>query len=605
MTSNISTINYLNEILKKFLSGEHHSAINKLEIYVKENPKDTTASYNLARMYQEVNQTEKSIAEYLKVIKNNRKHWQSLSNLGLIYFTKKKYKESNKYHFEVLKIKKNYQPSLRDIGTNNLMLGNYGVAESFLTKAIHLNKLDYINLNSLGLAKMRLGKEKEAKTLYEKAIAIKKDYHPSYNNLGLYFDRVGDKDTAFKYFKLCLNINPNYPNALNNIGLIYFYYEKNKKAFECFNKALKIDPNMIDLYFNVGHTYFKLGNFKEAEKWFSKGFNIDPENKNGHYNYSFMLLAKQEYKLAWEEFEYRLKRSEKINENFLYKDIKHKLWKNQNLKGKKVLVVKEQGIGDEILYSSMYKELFTLNKNIIIESDPRLIKIFNRSNKLNNFVPTNQISQNKKELKKIDIIIFAGSLGRLFRQDKNDFPKRNSYLIPDSNLVSKIKDRLNNYNNKPKIGISWFSKNKRIGGGKSISLKELSPILTTSSVSFINLQYDDHTEEINKFNKEKNSEIINLKDIDKFNDIENLAALLQSLDLFITVSNTTAHLSGALGKETWVMAPKNDSLLFYWNTGSNKTPWYPKVKIFPKKSGWNTTINDIKKNLDLWLKNYN
>ena len=126
------------------------------------------------------------------------------------------------------------------------------------------------------------------------------------------------------------------------------------------------------------YTYFKLGNFKEAEKWFDKGFSLDPENKNGHYNYSFMLLAQQKYKKAWEEFEYRLKRSEKINENFLYKDIKHKLWKKQNLKNKKVLVVREQGIGDEILYSSMYKELIALDKNIKIESDPRLIKIFNR-----------------------------------------------------------------------------------------------------------------------------------------------------------------------------------------------------------------------------------
>ena len=96
--------------------------------------------------------------------------------------------------------------------------------------------------------------------------------------------------------------------------------------------------------------------------------------------------------------------------------------------------------------------------------------------------------------------------------------------------------------------------------------------------------------------------ILDLKDIDKFNDFESLAALLESLDLLITVSNTTAHLAGAIGKETWVMAPKSESLLFYWNTGMVTTPWYPSIHIYPKINTWKNTINRINVDLKKWLK---
>ena len=184
--------------------------------------------------------------------------------------------------------------------------------------------------------------------------------------------------------------------------------------------------------------------------------------------------------------------------------------------------------------------------------------------------------------KNFNKIIFAGSLGKIFRQKINNFSKKKNYIITNKKIVGDMQLRLNQINNRPKIGISWFSKNKRIGGGKSIKLQELLPILELKEVSYVNMQYDNRREEIKEFKEQTGIEIIELDDIDKFNDFESLAALIESLDLFITVSNTTAHLSGAIGKETWVMAPKNDSLLFYWNTGKTKTPWYPKVKIYPK-----------------------
>ena len=507
--------NFINSLLKNYQRGEKENSILQLENYIKNNNDNISASYNLGVMYQETGRVEKAINQFTRVIKKDKNNWRSLTNLGFLYFSKRMYKESNKYHYAVLKIKKDYQPALRDIGTNNLMLRNYKIAETFLYKASKLNPVDYICLNSLGVIKMRLDKTEEAKLLYEKAIKINKEYYTSYNNLGLYFNRIGDKEEAFKQYKKCLSIEPNYPNALNNIGLIYFYYEENEKAFECFNKALKIDPKMTDLYFNLADTYFKLRKFKEAEMWYDKGFKMEPENIIGHHNHAFFLLALQQYKKAWIEYDYRLTRSPKLTQNLTHNNIKHKLWNGGELKDQKILVMREQGAGDEILYSSMYKELKKLYPDIIFEADPRLIPIFNRSFGFK-LVPENEISANKKTLNNnnIDTIIFAGSLGRILRQKKENFPKITKYLIPNKELVKKIKSRLDKINDKPKIGVSWFSKNKRIGGGKSINLKGLLPFLSIKEVSYVNMQYGDHKNEIQKFKKETGVNIIDLDDID-------------------------------------------------------------------------------------------
>ena len=68
-----------------------------------------------------------------------------------------------------------------------------------------------------------------------------------------------------------------------------------------------------------------------------------------------------------------------------------------------------------------------------------------------------------------------------------------------------------------------------------------------------------------------------------YNDLESIASLLKSLDLFITVSNSTAHLAGALGIKTLLIKPTNHAVFHYWDQPSNKTPWYKSIKLIERK----------------------
>ena len=231
----------------------------------------------------------------------------------------------------------------------------------------------------------------------------------------------------------------------------------------------------------------------------------------------------------------------------------------------------------------MYGELLENIENVIIECDPRLLNLFKRSfpKYHKNFVELGKISNNRNEFQKIDYVLYAGSLGKYYRKNINNFNKK-SFLKIDQNNLNDMKIKLSIYQKKFKIGISWKSFNNRYAVDKSLKLKDFKNLFNRNDCDFFNLQYGDVNEEINIFNKNSKNNLITIKNIDLYNDFESIACLLKSLDIFVTISNSTAHLAGSLGVRTILIKPENYALFHYWNQKKNKTPWYNTVELIEK-----------------------
>ena len=118
---------------------------------------------------------------------------------------------------------------------------------------------------------------------------------------------------------------------------------------------------------------------------------------------------------------------------------------------------------------------------------------------------------------------------------------------------------------------------------KSLSLDDFENILEIKNSIIFNLQYGDIKEELDNFKKKRNFKIITLENLDLFNNFSGLANLLTNLDLFITVSNSTAHLASALGVKTILIKPPNHASFHYRNYEDGKTPWYKSVNIISRK----------------------
>ena len=108
-------------------------------------------------------------------------------------------------------------------------------------------------------------------------------------------------------------------------------------------------------------------------------------------------------------------------------------------------------------------------------------------------------------------------------------------------------------------------KNDDLGEHKSLSLKKLEKLLKLKDITFVDLQYGDTRKERQSFYKKYGINLIKIKEIDNYDDIEGLAALIDACDFVVTVSNTTAHIAGAIGKQTYLMLPKGKGKLWYWS----------------------------------------
>ena len=147
------------------------------------------------------------------------------------------------------------------------------------------------------------------------------------------------------------------------------------------------------------------------------------------------------------------------------------------------------------------------------------------------------------------------------------------------------------------VGITWNSKNKRIGESKSLNLLELAPLAGIAGIKLVDLQYGDTQDQRDAFADRTGVEILHDDSIDQMKDIDAFVDQVAAMDLVVTVSNTTAHIAGALGLPTWVMV--HPTPLPCWLLEREDSPWFPDVRLFRKipQDGWENVVGRVAKDL--------
>jgi hypothetical protein len=193
-----------------------------------------------------------------------------------------------------------------------------------------------------------------------------------------------------------------------------------------------------------------------------------------------------------------------------------------------------------------------------------------------------------------------GSLPSVFRKFRGEARPR-AYLQSNSQRTGELRSSLTQHD-KVICGLSWESKKKDIGAQKSLKLIDLLPILEMPNMEFVNLQYGEVSAQLDEL--ERNTGIIIHRNdaIDNFSDLDGLACLIDACDIVVSTSNTTAHLAGALGKETYILAPsKGKAQLWYWAEPKNhQSLWYPSLEVFQQSEGgdWLGPLREIQIKLD-------
>ena len=588
----------INQILQEYSSGNKINAYKKLKKIFSQHQSNNKIRFNIAVMEQELGFTTAARNNYTFLIDKGN-HLKSMINLYLLELKEEKISDALIIINKILDKNSSLINVLLDKAFVYYKLNKIKESLDICTSLLKQSENKIGVLNIFGLCHFAKKDYKKAESIFLKGLEIDANFIPILNSLGRMYHEVRESNKAEKTFLKALAIQPEAYQTINNIAGYYLEEGKYEKAIRYYKKAIELNPKNAVIINNIAKAYLSLNNINLAQYFCLEALKIDKNNDETKKTFSLISFRKLDFKKAWKYFDGRLGLSDFSSKNTSLIYVKNKLFNGSTLDNNaKILVLREQGVGDEILYGSMYRDLLEKNNNVTIECDERLLPLFQYSfnqNHKNKFINLGSVSNYRDKLKNYDFVLYAGSLGKFFRNDINLFPS-NSYLDVEQKFINETKNIVNKLKNRFNIGISWKSFKNRYAKEKSLELKELINIFKTPNCNFINIQYGDVNDEINNFISKYKIKITTIKDLDLYKNLPGVAGLLKNLDLFISVSNSTAHLAGALGVKTLLIKPHNHATYHYWNQPNSKTPWYSSIILINKKTI--NQKNNIIKNLD-------
>ena len=497
-------------------------------------------------------------------------------SLGLILKKQGRLREAINAYYKVLEIEPKNADAYNNLGNILGLSGQLEEAVDTYRKALEINPDDIRTYNNLSVVLQKQGKLAEAIDTYYRILEIDPTDVEVCRSLGMLLTERGKLEEAIDAYYKVLEVDSTDAGIYNNLGILLKEQGKFKEAIDAYCKALEIFPGYADAYNNLGNVLQLQGDFEDAVVVYKKALEINSQFSEAHKNLGMLLLLTGELERGWEKYEWRWKCHDFPSEN---RNFPQPPWDGTGLSDKSVLVWTEQGIGDEIMFANMLDTLSWMADKIITECEERLVPLFQRSFPKIQFFAREQKPNPMLLDRDIDYQVPIGSLAQWLRRNESQFPKKESYLSASSEKASQLRDKYKGLtDDRFLVGISWKSINHGIEKEKSTILENWTPILSQPDCFFVNLQYGDIEQEIGEYYSSTGILIYTDQEINPLTNLDDFAAQISALDLVISISNTTVHISGALGKKVWTLLPYVPD--WRWMLKREDTPWYPTMKLF-------------------------
>jgi len=463
--------------------------------------------------------------------------------------------------------------------------GNLKEAKNIYEQILKHKPNHFDALQLLGILYGQINKKDKAIKLLELALQIKPDDAATLNNYGVILTEVNRTNDSYEVLDKATNIKPDYAEAYSNKGNTLKLLEKYDDAVKAYSKAIQLKPNYAEAYNNRGVIYKELSQMNLALKDLKKAISLKPDYPEANSTMGVTLLLTGNFSKGWEQYEWRWK---DLSDPSVIRSFKQPLWDGKkSLKGKSILLYSEQGLGDTIQFSRYILLIKALGAKVILETHMELLNIVGSIDSNITVILMGQT------LPHFDFQCPLLSLPLKFGTGLKNIPSPNRYIWADKRIVPKWKKKIGSQK-KPLIGLAWegnpLHKNDY---NRSILLAELIPHLP-KKYEYIGLQKD--IRESNLKTLKRSSMIDNL--IDNNVSMDDTAAIIENLDIVISVDTSVAHLSASMGKPTWILLPFVPD--WRWLLNRNDSPWYKSVKLFrqEKRGNWELVFKDLNKKLN-------
>jgi len=464
-------------------------------------------------------------------------------------------------------------------------------------RAFQLDPEDPELLINLGLTAWNLKLTKGAEQMFRLYIAARPDSPLGYNNLGSVQCDLGQPEVAIETLRDAINRMPHETILWNSFATVLAEEGRADESLVFYNESIRLEPGFARAYHNLGYAFQHLGRLEEALENYDKALTlvVDPgERRETAHSRSICLIGAGKLEEGFREYEIR--NSDRFRA-YLHHMIEAPRWTGQDLADMKLLLVGEQGLGDEFMFANVLPDIqrdLGPKGLLQIAVDPRLVPLFQRS-----FPDAEVGAYDDKTLidndgnKALRLVPFAskantpdmwapmGSALQYYRKSLGDFP-RQAFLVPDSARVKDFRHALAALPGK-KVGLCWRSMMLGAKRAKYFSpIEGWGPLLKTEGVSFVNLQYGDSAAEIARAEEMFGIKIHSIPGLNLRDDIDGVAALSAALDLVLSAPTAAAAAAASVGAEVWFLTAGRT-----WpQLGTNEYPWYAKTCVYsPEKFG--------------------
>ena len=542
--------------------GDHFDSIGKrekaIELYTKALSlhKDPHALVKLGNIYYAQKDTGQAIHHYEQAVQLEHEDAHMHFNLGLCYQQQDAWQRAAEQFKRTIALDPTHLNAHLYAGSAYEKLQQHDAAIEALKKASELDPHSFDAWHQLGNLYRHVERLEDAVMPYRKAAEQQPNNLHVMMDLANTLNMLNQNEESLKLYQQILAKNPNAISALYNFGFTLKKMDKLERALDVYEQVLAKKPDYAPVHFSLASIYLALGNLEKG----------------------------------WEEYEWRWKAH---NEN--EKRFNIPVWQGEDLIGRTLLVYAEQGLGDTLQFVRYLKVLKEKSKHIriVLETQSPLAALL----KLQPYI--DQVISRRDQLPHCHYQIPLMSLPHILKTRLETIPADIPYLTPDKDRVAFWKEKLSQDTNF-KIGICWQGNARystqalrRAVASKSLPLQAFKPLAEIPGVSIYSLQQVDGTEQVASCDF-KDKLMLFDETFDKtYGSFMDSAAVMQQLDLVVSVDTGVCHLAAAMGVPTWILLPFPAD--WRWLRNRTDSPWYSSVRLFRQQQlgDWNSSIQDI------------
>jgi tetratricopeptide (TPR) repeat protein len=590
-------------------AGRRPDAIKSLRRAVKLAPTFADAHTNLGLALMEDGQTQAAIGPFQKAARLNPGDAESHNNVGVALAGSGRHGDAEPAFRRALELRGDLISAHGNLASTLLELGRADEAAGAAEHGLSIQKTPdghYI----MGRIALYRGEFEAAMEHNRAALGLAPALREARINLGLALKGLGRHGEEVENNRALADDYPDAPEILNNYAMALVEWARRKdagasatasleEAVGLMERARSLDPAQAEFRYSHAKVLEDLGRDGAALDVLDGLLSQTPERFDARFMRGVLRLRTGDCDGGAEDIQWRWRNPEFEHQR---RPFSHPWWAGEPIPaGRRLLIWGDQGIGDEVLYASLIPLIEDTGVAATLECDERLAGLFERSFPAVDVVARQTPPAAAMEAPEIAFQTPLSSLTHRLGPWPQGFPRRGRYLKTDSRRVAECRGRLDDALDAPLlVGISWVSKRSdrpHEGWQKSVELLDWAPILRTPGISFVNLQYGDTDADTDAVRDELGVAIHTDPAIDRFNDMEGFAALIDCLDLVITISSSTPHIAGALGKECWVLARK--APFWYWGATGDRAMFYDSVRLLRQARGgeWESVLEEAAANL--------